>query len=281
MSRKATPRHYLMCRPTYFDVSYAINPWMDTSAPVDQGRAIEQWETLRATYEQLGHRVDLIEPLPELPDMVFAANGAFVVDGRVLGAQFANPERADEGPAYRNWFTSNGFADVRSPKHVNEGEGDFTVVGDFVLAGTGFRTEHAAHLEAQEYFGWPVVSLTLVDPRFYHLDTALFVLDDASVAYYPAAFSVGSQAVLRQLFPSAVLATEADALAFGLNSTSDGQNVVIAAAAHDLIGELADRGYNPVPVDMSELLKAGGGAKCCTLEIRRETARRLRKGVSH
>ncbi len=268
MSRAATKRHFLMCRPTYFDVSYAINPWMDPDSPVDRNLAIDQWEKLRATYERLGHRVDLIEPLPELPDMVFAANGAFVVDGRVYGAQFRNPQRADEAPAYRSWFEAAGYADVRTPKHVNEGEGDFTVAGELILAGTGFRTDHAAHLEAQEFFGRPVVSLTLVDPRFYHLDTALFVLDDSNVVYYPAAFSEGSRAVLRRLFPDAVLATEADALAFGLNAVSDGRHVVIAAAARDLIGALADRGYEPVPVELPELLKAGGGAKCCTLELR-------------
>jgi N-dimethylarginine dimethylaminohydrolase len=184
-----------MCRPTYFDVSYAINPWMDFGSPVDRNLTIVQWEELRITYERLGHRVDLIEPVPELPDMVFAANGAFVVDGRVYGAQFRNPERADEAPAYRSWFETAGYSDVRTPKHVNEGEGDFTVAGDLILAGTAFRTDHASHLEVQEFFGHPVVSLTLVDPPFYHLDTALVVLDESNVAYYPAAFSEGSQPV--------------------------------------------------------------------------------------
>jgi N-dimethylarginine dimethylaminohydrolase len=268
MARVASRRRYLMCRPIYFDVSYAINPWMDPTRPVDRDLAIRQWEGLHATYERLGHRVELVDPHPELPDMVFAANGAFVIGGRVYGAQFRNPQRADEGPAYRSWFTTAGYIDVRTPKHTNEGEGDLTVAGGLILAGTGFRTDHAAHLEAQEYFGLPAVSLTLVDPRFYHLDTALFVLDETNVAYYPAAFSAGSQQVLRRLFPDAVVATEVDALAFGLNAVSDGRHVVVAAGARDLIAGLAARGYQPVPIDLSELLKAGGGAKCCTLELR-------------
>lgn len=268
MPRSAVQRHYLMCPPSFFDVSYAINPWMDPATPVDRELAVSQWEGLRATYERLGHRVDLIEPIPELPDMVFAANGAFVMGGRVYGAQFRNPERADEAPAFRSWFAVAGFPEVRIPKQVNEGEGDLTAVGGLILAGTGFRTDHAAHLEAQEYFGAPVVSLTLVDPRFYHLDTALFAVDGENVAYYPGAFSAGSREVLRRLFPDAILATEEDALAFGLNSVSDGHHVVIAAAAGRLADALAERGYQPVPVDLSELLKAGGGAKCCTLEIR-------------
>jgi N-dimethylarginine dimethylaminohydrolase len=113
-----------------------------------------------------------------------------------------------------------------------------------------------------------VISLTLVDPYFYHLDTALFVLDDENIAYYPEAFSPGSREVLARLYPDAVLATRADAMAFGLNSVSDGRHVFISPGATDLAGQLADRGYVPVPLDLSEFQKAGGGIKCCTQEIR-------------
>ncbi|HEX6194320.1 MAG TPA: arginine deiminase-related protein [Jiangellaceae bacterium] len=261
-------RRYLMCRPTYFEVSYAINPWMDPNTPVDGATALAQWDELKTIYERLGHTVELIDPLPGQPDMVFAANGALVVGGKVFGAAFKNPERADEAPAFRSWFAGAGFIDIHTPKNVNEGEGDFAVVGDAVLAGTGFRTDHGAHLEAQEFLGRPVTSLQLVDPHFYHLDTALFVLDDTNVAYYPAAFSEGSQAVLRQLFPDAVIATEADAYAFGLNSVSDGRHVVVESGAADLIAALGEHGYEALPIDMSELRKSGGGPKCCTQEIR-------------
>ena len=54
--------------------------------------------------------------------------------------------------------------------------------GGIVLAGYGFRTETAAHAEAQEVLGRPVLSLRLVDPRLYHLDMALGVLDDETIA---------------------------------------------------------------------------------------------------
>ncbi|MEV0728209.1 dimethylargininase [Polymorphospora sp. NPDC050346] len=268
-ARTATRREYLMCPPTHFDVVYAINPWMDPSVPVDRDLARRQWADLHDTYLRLGHTVHLVEPQPGLVDMVFAANCALVADSQVYGARFREPVREPEAPAYRAWFAAAGFGEVYLPGYANEGEGDFAVVADLILAGSGFRTDPAAHGEAQEFLGRPVVSLRLTDPRFYHLDTALFVLDDDNVAYYPPAFSTGSRRTLARLFPDAVLATEADALVFGLNSVSDGKNVVVAQAATDLIAQLAARGYQPVPVDLSELAKAGGGAKCCTQEIRR------------
>ncbi|MBR8742400.1 dimethylargininase [Nocardiopsis sp. MG754419] len=264
----AVPRHYLMCRPAYFAVDYAINPWMDPAAGVDRDRAIRQWEGLRDLYRSLGHRVSEIAPIEGLPDMVFAANGALVVDGRVYGARFASAERTPEGPAYLDWFRQAGYAETREPKHVNEGEGDFITFDDVILAATGFRTEAAAHQEAERLLRRPVVTLQLVDPRFYHLDTALFALAGDRVAYYPGAFSEGSRRVLRSLYPDALLATEEDAAVLGLNAVCDGRNVVIAAEAVALADRLRGLGYTVHPVELDELRKAGGGAKCCTLELR-------------
>lgn len=268
--RTARARHYLMCRPTYFDVVYSINPWMDPTKPVDTPLAIAQWERLREVYLNLGHTVDTIDPVPGLPDMVFAANGATVVDGRALVARFRDAERIAEGPAYHDWLRDNGFPDLRTAAFVNEGEGDYLLAGDWLLAGAGFRSDPRSHDEAQEYFGRPVIGLTLVDPDYYHLDTALTVLDERTVAYYPGAFSPGSLAVLRRLFPDALLASPGDAEVFGLNATSDGHNVVLPQNATELAGQLRERGFNPVGVDLSELLKAGGSVKCCTLELRRD-----------
>jgi N-dimethylarginine dimethylaminohydrolase len=198
-----------MCRPTYFDVVYSINPWMDPRKPVDTALAVAQWERLRQVYLDLGHTVELIDPVRGLPDMVFAANGATVVDGRALVARFRDAERVDEAPAYREWLQGHGFTDLRTAELVNEGEGDYLLVGDLLLAGTGFRSDPRSHGEAQEFFGRPVIGLTLVDPHFYHLDTALTVLDEETIAYYPPAFSPGSRAVLERLFPDAVIAGDA------------------------------------------------------------------------
>jgi N-dimethylarginine dimethylaminohydrolase len=266
--RVATPRSYLMCPPEYFAVTYAINPWMRPDAPVDPAVAMRQWAALRATYESLGHSVSTIEPVAGLPDMVFAANGATVIDGTVLGVRFRYPQRAAEAAAYLSWFRSHGYPRVHAPVFVNEGEGDILVSGQTVLAGYGFRSDEAAAGELASVFGRRVVSLRLVDPRFYHLDTALCVLDASTAMYYPAAFDDAGRAALASVFAELIEAKDEDAEVLGLNAVSDGRHVVLARQATELARSLAARGFEPVPVDMSELLKAGGGAKCCTLELR-------------
>ncbi|MEU9518917.1 dimethylargininase [Streptomyces sp. NPDC048224] len=278
-SRVPRRRRFVVCEPRHFAVQYAINPWMSTGRPVDVIRALDQWQALVDTYRAHGHTVDVVAPVPGLPDMVFAANCAVVVGGRVFGSRFHAPERRPESVPFEAWFKTEGF-EVHHPESVCEGEGDLVPAGRFILAGTGFRTTRDAHREVQEFFGVPVISLTLVDPYFYHLDTALFVLDDGTegdgtagagggnIAYYPGAFSPGSREVLERLYPDAVLATREDALAFGLNSVSDGRHVFIAPEAGGLAERLSGLGYVPVPVDLSEFHKAGGGIKCCTQEIR-------------
>jgi len=277
-ARTAHRRRYLMCRPEHFTVNYSINPWMEPTKPTDTAKAVEQWQKLHDLYLELGHEVELIEPLAGYPDMVYTANGGFVIDGRAYVPEFYFEQRKGEAPAFADWFRANGF-DTVMPEQVNEGEGDFLLVGDVILAGTGFRSVGDSHLEVGEVFGREVVTLNLVDPRFYHLDTALTVLDPvqgvenggperANVAYLPAAFDEASQKILAERFPDAIIVSDEDGAVFGLNSASDGYNVIISPRAKGFEKQLRERGYNPITVDLSELLLGGGGIKCCTLELR-------------
>ncbi len=266
-SVQATKPTVLMCRPEHFTVSYRINPWMHPEDPTDTSLALKQWTVLYDTYVDLGFTVHLIDSLPGLPDMVYAANGGFVLDGIAYGAKFHYPERQPEGPAYMDWFRSQGL-DVREPEATNEGEGDFLLVGDTILAASGFRSDTSSHQEIADIYGRDVVSLQLVNPSYYHLDTALAVIDPTTIAYLPSAFDEASLSVLRERYPDAIIATEEDAAFLGLNSFSDGHNVVIAERATTFAKDLAERGYNPIGVDLSELLLGGGGVKCCTLELR-------------
>jgi N-dimethylarginine dimethylaminohydrolase len=272
-ARTATKRTILMCKPDFYTVSYRINPWMHPEDPTDTTKAVAQWQELYDVYQGLGFEIHLIDPIDGLPDMVYAANGGFVLDGVAYGAKFQYPQRQPEGPAYMDWFRSAGLQ-VAEPVETNEGEGDFLLVGDVILAGTGFRSDSTSHEEIARVYGRDVITLKLINPSFYHLDTAIAVLDpepDASggsnIAYLESAFDEPSLAILRERFPDAIIATEEDAAILGLNSYSDGYNIVIAARATTFAEQLREKGYNPIGVDLSELLLGGGGVKCCTLDL--------------
>jgi N-dimethylarginine dimethylaminohydrolase len=265
--RRATARGYLMCPPKYFTVTYSINPWMRPDQPTDTDRAMRQWGQLHQVYLELGHTVRIIDPVPGLPDMVFAANGATVIRGKVLGAKFRFAEREAEAGAYLDWFYADGYRDVHPAQLINEGEGDILFTGRALFAAHGFRTDLAAHAQLEETFGVPVISVRLVDPRFYHLDTAMCVLDSGTAAYYPAAFDDAGRAALAAHFAELIEASDSDAEVLGLNAVSDGRHVVLPVQATGLAAKLAAHGFEPIGVDLSELRKSGGGPKCCTLEL--------------
>lgn len=269
-------RRYLMCRPDHFTVSYEINPWMHRAHPTDTSRAMRQWQALHDAYVGLGHEVELIDPVPGLNDMVYTANSGLVINGVALGTRFSVSQRRGEERPFRDWFAAHGF-DVVEPVATQEGEGDLMLVGETILAGFGFRSQLDSHAEIADVFGLEVVSLRLVNPVYYHLDTALCVLDPvqgpggverANIAYLPAAFDDRSQAVLVERFPDAIRVSASVPATLELNAISDGRNVVLSPHTDSFVAQLRERGYHPVPVDVSELNLGGGGIKCCTLELR-------------
>lgn len=256
-----------MCPPDNFEIAYQINPWMQSGQTVDTHRAAQQWRELRSTYRRLGHEVLTIKPQPGLPDMVFTANGGLVRGQKAALPVFRHAERQPETNHFAEWFQAYGLAEILIPQHPFEGEGDALVSNGRILAGYGFRSDRRAHDELAAFFDMEVISLQLVDPRFYHIDTCLAVLNQQTIAFYPPAFDKSAQAVLRNLCPKVIEASQEDALAFGLNMFSDGQNVVMSPGAKSLIAQVQAAGFNVYPVAVDEFKKSGGGIKCLTLTM--------------
>ena len=177
--RSATPRRYLMCPPHHFrSATPSTRGWTRTS-PSTSPLALAQWEDLRDRYRALGHTVEELRTrTPTCPTWCSrrtappSSTAGCSAPGSPIRSAPARPR------CTLAWFRAHGFTDVREPEHVNEGEGDFAVTASWLLAGRGFRSSPLSHAEAQEFFGRPVIGLDLVDPRYYHLDTALCVLDD-------------------------------------------------------------------------------------------------------
>ena len=262
-------KQILMCPPTHFGVEYEINPWMHRDNPVRHDEAAAQWQALHDIYtRKLGWTVRLIEPNPHQPDLVFTANGGLVIGGKVALPSFRHPERQGETALFADWFRSNGYADLEVPVHDFEGEGDALIWNDTLFAGYPWRSDKLAHHALARRFGLRVVSLQLVDARFYHLDTAFTVVDSRTVALYAPAFTAESVALVHQIVPNVILAGEEDALAYGLNALSDGRHVVLSDRATGLIRTYERMGLEVWPTPIGEFQKSGGGVKCLSLELR-------------
>ena len=263
---------FLMCAPSYYDVDYVINPWMEGNVHRSaKAVAAAQWQQLQEVLA--GHaRVEQLEPQPGLPDLVFTANAGVVVDDSVVLARFFHPERQGEEPWFQQWFASQGYRVTLLPADLPfEGAGDALLdrSGGWLWAGYGFRSELAAHPLLAEALAVEVLSLRLMDERFYHLDTCFCPLSDGTLLYYPPAFDFYSNRLIETRVPAAkrLVVGEADALAFACNAVNVGRSVILNQASAGLRQQLQTRGYDVVETPLSEFLKAGGAAKCLTLRL--------------
>ena len=263
---------FLMCSPTLYDVNYVINPWMagnvHTSSRI---RAAEQWKNLYDAVSAIAD-VQLIEPQPGSPDMVFTANAGLEHSGVVAISSFLHPERQDEEPHFRRWFDEAGYTIVNIPRSTPfEGEGDalFSSDGTRLWVGYGPRTLVSSHRALERVWNVPVASLHLTDPRFYHLDTCFAPLEGGYLMYFPEAFDDASLEKIEAFYPpeKRILVSEVDAACFACNAINVGRMIILNRISRDLHARLELLGFNVKQVVLSEFLKAGGAAKCLVMKL--------------
>jgi N-dimethylarginine dimethylaminohydrolase len=277
---------FLMCPPQHFAVTYSINPWMKPDAWLDgaaplHALATRQWQALHETLSRHAS-VELVTPAENLPDLVFTANAAVVLDRKALLARFRHAERQGEQPVFAaafNALAARGLlADVvEMPQGVSlEGAGDciYDAARGLFWMGSGFRSDPAAARVVEETFGLPCVPLALADPRYYHLDTALCALPCGAVMYFPGAFTREARAEIEaRVAPAQRIAlSEDDAAHFAANAVCVGRVIVLSRASDALKLALAARGYAVVERPLDAFLRSGGSACCLTLRLDHQSA---------
>lgn len=263
----------LMCPPDFYGIEYEINPWMDVTRGADRAEAARQWQWLHALLGKLGAEIFLVPPVPGLPDMVFTANAGLIYRDLFVSARFRHTQRQSEAEHFENWALAQGLNPVclRSPWPF-EGAGDALFCGESLFAGYLHRSVIQAHHQLAVLLGCQVLSLELVDPRFYHLDTCFCPLAPGVALYFPAAFDEYAQRVLREHVPTLLEVTEPDAQKFGCNAVVIGKRVVHNSNCDTMSEMLRHHGFEPHPTPLGEFLKAGGSAKCLTLRLDGEEA---------
>lgn len=271
MNRRS-PR-ILMCPPTYFGVEYEINPWMHREHPADNALANQQWQALKRIFEELGAQIELLEPVAGLPDMVFTANAGIVFRDLFVTSRFRHVERQGESEHFERWFAEHGFHVTSLRSLVTfEGAGDALFCGDTLFAGYLHRSQIESHVQLGELLDCRVLSLELVDPHFYHLDTCFCPLSPGVAIYYPGAFDEYGERVLREHIPTLIEVETEDAHRFGCNAVVINNHVVLNSGCGRIQEQLSELGFISHPTDLSEFLKAGGAAKCLTLRLDGEEA---------
>ncbi len=274
--------HFLMCRPDYFAVDYVINPWMNPQSWAQQSNVLvdasrREWTALHRTLASLGAAIELVPPAPRLPDLVFTANAAVVLDRKAVLARFRHPERRGEEVPYERGFhalKARGIVDkvVKLPGDiVLEGAGDcvWDRARNMYWMGYGPRSDRKAAPVIKDFLGVETVPLELVDPRFYHLDTALCPLTRSEVMFVPEAFTSQGRALIHERVAPAlrIEVPMEDACQLAANAVCVGDTVVMSHCGDRLHRRLSERGYHVITTPLPSFLRSGGSAFCLTLRL--------------
>lgn len=277
----------LMCAPEYFEVTYSINPWMDPKQWASEASSLglaarREWKRLRQKLQQLGASIELVPPVKGLPDLVFTANAAVVLDGVALVANFRYPERQPESAQYERAFRelwARGVIDgVRTMPDgvILEGAGDcvWDPARQMFWTGYGPRSDRAAARVVSETYGVEAVPLELVNPSFYHMDTALAPLPRGEMMYVPSAFSAeGLREIHARVAPEQrIELSDKDAAVFAANAVKLGDDIVMSSCSAALRRRLEAAGYRVHPTSLAAYHRSGGSAFCLTLRLDQRSA---------
>ena len=256
----------LLCPPEHYGIEYEINPWMNRAQKTLPALARAQWQRLRGQLQALGCQIELVAPQPKLPDMVFTANAGLVVGKKFIRSNFRFPERRGEEAPFEKWFREHEYEIVRLPDGLFfEGEGDALFGGDVLFCGYRFRSDIRSHQIIGETLQRLVISVELIEDRFYHLDTCFCPLPDGGALWFPGAFDDYGQRAIRHHIGSLIEVTPEEAAHFACNAVVVEKQIVLPQGCPKLCAALTERGYHAHTLPMTEFLKSGGACKCLTL----------------
>ena len=230
---------------------------------IDKTAAIAQWHTLANTLTKLGVKTEVIKPVGGLPDMVFAADQAVIKNKNLVLSNFHYPQRRKEVKKYLPWFEKQSFTIYHLPKsHFFEGGGECVWYGELLFVGTGFRNSPQVCKFLSGFLQVETKCLELINPRFYHLDTCLFPLNNSVAFYYPPAFSLPSRAMLKKIVTNLIPLSDHEANNFAANSLVTDHHVIMQKGNKNFADKLHNFGYKTLEIDVSEFMKSGGGIHC-------------------
>ncbi len=256
-----------------YQVAWSINPHMRVGS-VDVHRAQRQHERFTASLRRLGAEVTELPFVHGAFDSVFAKDNALLVTQqgrrRALLARPRCGERASEQAPRAHALERAGF-DV-SIAHGEPIEGGDIVMlpnGGGALLGYGFRSSRGAAAGLASFLGADVLPLKLRDPALYHLDTALFALNDGTLLVCPEAFTNEGLRAL-EAHPAVrdiAYVPREEALRFGVNLVQIGATLLVGGPAPTVAYAARARGLRLEITPLDEFQLAGGSAACLVSHV--------------
>lgn len=270
----AVMRKVLMSRPTYLQaapINEIAKKWAGTRLDVEKME--NEHLAMIEAYKTNGVEVVLLEANSNRPNAVFARDfGGCIKEGYLLG-RFKETIRYEERAAYENIMQELGIPKVAEVKEgVFEG-GDFTFVDDQTIAiGMVARSNEKGIQEIREALaprGYEVIGVPC-DEKYLHLDLCFNLVDEHLAVVYSAGLPEDFLKLLKEKHIEIIDVPAADIFKHGCNLQAIGNKRVISLKQNVYVNEaLAKKGLKITEVDITEILKAGGGPHCMTFPLLR------------
>ncbi len=276
----------LMSDVDNFDDAQAINAFMDAEVPIDRDQAKVEHDSIRAALISAGVEVRRVPSPAACQDGVYTANWALVRGNKAVMSRLPNARQAEE-PYAAEVLRSYGKDIITIPDGLKfSGQGDALPCGNFLLAGTGYRSDPAVHRFIADTLGYDVISLQAVpqldeagqpminhysgwpDSFFYDIDLAISVLTPDLIAWCPDAFTPDSQDKIAALPMQKIEVSLQEAKgAYACNLVSTGETVIMSSGAPIFQTAVEAHGLATITPDIHELAKGGGYIRCTTLTL--------------
>ncbi len=284
----------LMSGAEYFSDQFAINAYMDSSVTVNLEKAQAEHQSIRRALEAAGIKVVKVDAPAGCQDGVYTANWALVRGNKAVMSSLPNKRKEEEAYA-RQVLRDLGKETFTVPEGLRfSGQGDALPCGNYLLAGSVYRTDAAVHSFLAETLGFEVISLQTKplrrlfgrgwrvtnkttgwpDSYYYDIDLALAIIQAPDgekpglIAWCPEAFMKESVKKIRALPVDKIEVSLKEAKkAFACNLVSTGEAVVMSAFAPHFKAELEKRGFKTFTPEVRELGKGGGYIRCTTLSL--------------
>lgn len=277
----------LMSGADYFNDGFAINALMDSANPVDIIKAKQEHDSIKHAMQSIGTEVVQVHPPRGCQDGVYTANWALCRGDTVVMAALPN-KRVDEEDYAAHVLSNLGKRLVFLPKGLKfSGQGDALPCGNYLFAGTGYRTDKEVHSFLAKNLDYNVISLQAIptldkqkkpvvnkvtgwpDSFFYDIDLAIAVLSPNLIAWCRDAFTPESQAKIDKItdMDKIEVSYEEAVKGFACNLVSNGEAVVMSHYAPNLKKAVEAAGFKTITIPATELFKGGGYIRCTTLTL--------------
>lgn len=269
-------KRVLMCSTDYYKLlplNFVAKQWADKGVVLDPAKCKAQHDALIAAYQANGVEVELIKPKEGLTYQVFARDfGVCIAEGYIMGA-FREPVRRGETAEYEQKMAELGVPCVaRCTAGAFEG-GDFFFLDDYtMLHGVIERTDWDGLNNIKEqvnYLGYELIGVP-VDKKYLHLDVCLNIIAEKTAV------------ICKDILPSSVVRrfekrgyalieiTPQEVLDYAANIQCLGDGRVLSSTTNIRInGVMRSLGLTVTEVDISEIVKGGGGIHCMTFPLER------------